>query len=393
MINLIFDVNNIAHRSLFVTGGYGSKAYTYDTQNEIDQFVRKMGIDISYIIRMIRPSRIIFAQDSGSWRKTIKIEENDGYKGNRFKSAKINWNNVYNALEEFTEILQSSGILITKIDKAEADDIICLWSNELQFNQKQHVIIVSGDEDMRQLVSTHYNDSSKDNVSFCTVFNPFMQGKNASRKLYVPKYFEEWINKADEVDFMNLKGTINIDKEDFRNIISGERTKMEYINGRMIGLRKMFCGDDGDNIPSVYSWINDKGNEKRITNSLFEKIYEYIINEPDEIIDYYDVQERSDRVLYALKKVTKQDNIEIDINERLKRQIKLVILSPCLFPKEITETFNILKVSELNKPKINLGNVNMYNLLEGTKYVKTSKDTNEIDIFKEIDRMSGKSLF
>ena len=94
MTNLILDLSNLAFRSLFITGGFGSKKFTFDNQYELDQFIRKLAIDVSYIIRQTNPSRVLFALDSKSWRKNITIEENEGYKAHREKSKFINWDNV-----------------------------------------------------------------------------------------------------------------------------------------------------------------------------------------------------------------------------------------------------------------------------------------------------------
>lgn len=392
MTNLIFDLNNIAHRSMFVVGGYGSKQFTFDSQSEIDQLMRKMAMDISFIVRLINPSRIIFAQDDTSWRKKIKIDENEGYKGNRVKAKHINWDNVYNSLREFTEIMEVNGMILTKIPTAEADDIMALWAKEIAQRQHQHVIIVSGDEDIRQLAGAYW---SGDKQSFITVFNPFMQGKNASRKLYVSGNFELWLNSAENVDFM--RPSFNVDKEDFRKIITAERTKMEVVNGGMIALRKMFCGDDGDNIPSIYTWLNDKGVEVRLTNSKFEKIYEMLeastkFNSSKPQIDHNDIIERHEDVLDAIKKVIKQTP-PFNIQDRLVRQVKLVVLDPDFFPAEIVEKFNEVKQRDLDLPRVNYANTNMHDLLEGTRYVREKKNENESAIFKQIDRIKGTALF
>ena len=387
MTNLIFDLNNIAHRSMFVIAGYGSKMYTFDSQSEIDQLMRKMAMDISFIVRLINPSRIILAQDDTSWRKKIKIEENEGYKGNRVKNKIINWNNIYTALDEFTEIMESNGMILSKIPTAEADDLMALWANELAINNNQHVIIVSGDEDIRQLVSSSTYEGKP---VFVTVFNPFMQGKNASRKLYVPDNFEAWLNEAEAIDFM--RPTINIDKEDFKKIITSERTKLEVVNGGMIALRKMFCGDDGDNIPAMHTWINDKGKEVRLTNSKFEKIYELLLDSSDKQLTHRDILNRPDDVLEAFKKVIKQTP-PYNIQDRLIRQVKLVVLDSDFFPKEITQKFNEIKQSQLDLPRVNYANTNMHDLLEGTRYVREKKNENESSIFKQIDRIKGTALF
>jgi len=219
-----------------------------------------------------------------------------------------------------------------------------------------------------------------------------MQGKNASRKLYVPDHFENWINEADAVDFMNMKGSINVDKEDFKKIVNAEKTKIEHVDGRMIAMRKIFCGDDGDNIPAIFTWLNDKGKEVRITNSPFEKIYAMIQDSPTELVDHLDLMERSDRVLEAIIKVTKQTP-PFKFEDRLKRQIKLVVLDKYLFPEEIVDEFESLKEKELAKPRVNYGSINMHNLLEGTRYVRERKSENTASIFKEIDRIKGMQLF
>jgi len=396
MTNLIFDLNNIAHRSMFVVGGYGAKQYTFDSQSEVDQLMRKMAMDIAFITRLINPSRIIFCQDDSSWRKDIKIEENEGYKGNRVKSKIINWNNVYAAIGEFTEIMESNGMIITKIPKAEADDLIALWSQELLTEQEQNVIIVSGDEDIRQLV-TSYTSHGKGEI-FITVFNPFLQGKNAYRKLYVPEGFETWLNTADAVDFMNMKGTINLDKEDFKKIITAERTKMEVVNGNMIAMRKLFCGDGGDNVPAFHTWLvknkDGEDEEKRVTNSKFEKMYEYLQEKLGEemFIDHYILLESVDEIKEAFTKVMKFEP-PFDVEKRLKRQIDLVVLDPEFFPADIFKEFHKIKKDQLNKPRINFANAKMQDLLEGTRYVNSKKIENEAPIFKQIDRIQGKALF
>jgi 5'-3' exonuclease len=393
MTNLIFDLNNIVHRSMFVVGGYGSKKFTFDSQSEIDQLMRKIAMDTTFIIRLINPSRILFALDDKSWRKDIKIDENEGYKANRTKSSYINWNNVYTALSEFSDLMKSNGFIVTKIENAEADDVVALWSHELMNSQSQHVIIVSGDEDLRQLVN--YKTLPFNNkIIFTTVFNPFMQRKNASRKLYVPQHFQDWITATEAIDIFNMKGSINIDKEDFRKIITAEKTKMEVIDGRMIVLRKMFCGDDGDNIPAIYSWLNEKGVEIRITNSKFEKIYEMLQQNPEESLTYLDIIKRIEKVLEAIKKVTKQNiSDNFDMWTRLDRQMKLVVLDKELFPEKIVKTFEGIKENELSKPRVNYANLNMHNLLEGTRYVRERKNENEAPIFKQIDRIKGNALF
>jgi len=383
-------------RSLFIVGGYGSKQYTFDNQTELDQLMRKVATDVSQVIRTINPSRVIFALDSKSWRKDISIDENEGYKAQRTKSAMINWDNVFKIMGEFADILETNGFIVSKFDKAEADDLIALWRKELLLNQNQHVIIISADEDVRQLVGGTHNIpgvSKNDKFAFCTVYNPFLQGKNASKKLFVPdKYFDEWILDADPGDFFN-RG-IDVDKEDFQRIINDSKTKMEKINGNQIVMRKIFCGDDGDNVPAIYTWLNDKGKEVRITESKFEKIVDYIgATSPQ------DLMEKKDHIYDQLINIS-GTRPGFKMEDRLNRQMKLVLLDPSIFPESFVKEFQKRVGEELSKPQVRPQNWNMVSILEGTRYVtagangKYKKPTTEASIFGEIDRINlNKALF
>lgn len=394
MINLIFDVSNLAYRSMFIVGGYGSKSYTFDSQNEIDQLMRKLAMDVSFLVRLANPSRVIFAMDSKSWRKQIHIEENEGYKGQRTKAEHINWDNIFNALSEFGMIMESNGMIVTKIENAEADDIIALWTNELQINQHQHVIIVSGDEDLRQLVRSYPYEPNK--TAFSVVFNPISTGKSG-RKLYHSENFFKWLNDNEDVDIWNFSTTIDIDKQDFQRIKDTEKVTLEEVDGTLIATRKIFCGDDGDNIPSIFTWLTKDKNgedvEKRITASKFEKIYEAIKLDPKETsIDHVSLLARSDKILQAIKDVTKQIP-PFNIESRLQRQIQLVVLDPLVFPKSITKEFNENLKFQLEKPRwSNYSSINMQELLNGTRYVREKKGT-VANIFKEIDNIKGTALF
>jgi 5'-3' exonuclease len=368
---------------MFSVSNYGQKSYTFDDQDQLDQLMRKICMDISYIIRCINPSRVIFALDSSSWRKDINIEENEGYKANREKSKNINWDNIYASLDEFSEIMEGNGYIVTRIKGGEADDTITLWNNELHMIQHQHVVIVTGDEDMRQLVSSHIHD---DKPVFTTVFNPFMQGKNASRKLYIPTGFREWLNTMEEADIFNL--TMDVDKEEFAKLERTEKIRFEETDGNLIKMRKIFCGDDGDNIPSIFTWLKN-GKEVRFTNSKFEKMMEVLGPK----CDHDELLKKSDIVLANIKSLTKETP-SFNIDERLKRQIKLVALDPGVFPENIRTAFAGLKDEELKKPKTKNTHINMYELLKGTKYVTEKvQSQNKSSIFNDVDKINKIALF
>jgi len=404
MINLQFDISNIFMRSLFAISGFGQKSYTFDNQKELDELMRKVAMDTSFIIRGMNPARVIFTVDSKSWRKQIHIEENDGYKASREeKKVKLNWNNVYSVMDEFLSLANDYGFLVSKIDTAEADDIMALWSHVFAFDRNEHIISVSGDEDIRQLV--FFNEEAS-TPAYATVFNPFLQGKNASRKLFIPAGFNNWVNKDDEeVSIWNMSASINPDKESFKRILTMDKTKFEEVDGRMIRLRKIFCGDDGDEIPSIFTWIipgvDKNGDPKtaRFTESKFDKLYEDLQSTAVRPLDYFNILEKKEKVLELLIKYTKQTP-SFDIGTRLNRQIKLVALDPFVFPDSIKEKFEAEKDILLAKPRIDVASITMHNLLQGTRYVSSSyggksKTTgSEASIFGHLDRINmNKKLF
>jgi len=389
MTNLIFDLSNMFYRSMFIVGGYGTEQFTFDSQQEVDKLMRKVTTDISYIIRQLNPSRVLFAIDSRSWRKDISIDENDGYKANRKKSEHLNWDNIFNTMKEFGDILDTNGFVVTKVETAEADDIITLWRDELLFNKNEHVIMVSADEDIRQLAAFWPYTPGK--MAFGTIYNPFSSGKT-QKKLYVPKHFNEWLNKKESGDIFNR--SIDVDKEEFFKLRDNENVLIEEINGEHIGLKKIFCGDDGDNVPAIHSWLNQKEKKVRITNSKFIKILDLI-----KVSDYLDLFE-PDNVKIIEEQLIKFSEPKIPtknirpltfkIKDRLARQSKLVILSRNEFPEEILDGFDNIKETEYKRPYINAQECNLTSILDGTRYINSSYKGNESSIFKDIDKINSK---
>jgi len=384
MTNAIFDLSNMFFRSMFIVGGYGKKQYTFDSQREQDQLMRKVATDVTSIIRTINPSRVIFALDSKSWRKGISIDENEGYKGHRKKSEVINWDNIYKIMAELAEILKTNGFIVSQIDNAEADDLMALWRDQLLYSENQHVILVSADEDVRQLVDS----TSSNKKAFSVVYNPFTMGKNSTKRLFVPEGFKNWLNDDEDIgDIFNR--SIDVDKEDFKRILN-EKVNLEEISGKEIALRKIFCGDDGDNVPAIYTWLNDKGKEVRITNRHYEKIVDYIGAK-----NWKDLLAKSEIILDQLIEIS-GTRPPFDINKRLDRQSKLVVLDRSLFPPVIVESFMKDVKENYSGNHISPQTWNMLSMLEGTRYVNAKGQVssgNEASIFGQIDRISNKELF
>jgi len=85
-----------------------------------------------------------------------------------------------------------------------------------------------------------------------------------------------------------------------------------------------------------------------------------------------------------------------DINKRLDRQSKLVVLDRSLFPPVIVESFMKDVKENYSGNHISPQTWNMLSMLEGTRYVNAKGQVssgNEASIFGQIDRISNKELF
>lgn len=391
MTNLVFDLSNMFFRSMHIVGGiYTGNAYTFDNQDELDQLMRKLSTDVSYIIRQLGSSRVILTMDSKSWRKNIEIEENEGYKANRDKSESINWDNIYACMDEFAAILESKGSITSKIDSAEADDLMCLWRDELLFEKGEHVILVSGDKDIKQL-------AARNGDKFACIYNPFKQGKNP-KKLFTPSGFQTWLMTEDEGSFFNM--SIDVDRDSFKKLIN-DGIVLNEINPKDIVLDKVFCGDDGDNIPSIHTWIgkDSNGNNKtyRITPSKYKKIMK-LISKTESYDDVDNNTLKNEETLEIIKDFLVKESkkpLPFNIKDRVNRQINLVYLERTEIPGDIIDIFND-SIIGIENAKVNSSNWNMHTILEGTRYVntKTAKIKSEAFIFKDLDNIiKSKNLF
>jgi hypothetical protein len=190
------------------------------------------------------------------------------------------------------------------------------------------------------------------------------------------------MNASEVVDIFNMNGT-DTDKEDFKRLMNDTKITTEELSGDLVGVMKVLCGDDGDNVPSIYTWLKE-GNpkEKRVTESVANKIIEKL-----KIADYIDIMDNAKGVKECLVELTKTTP-SFDIEHRIKRQVQLVILYPELFPQDIQDTFASEIEAALNTKRTIGNDISMQMLLEGTEYVTERR--NESTIFKDIDRIAIK---
>jgi len=376
---LALDWTNLAFRSLYMANGFNGSA-TYDNQEEINNYIGKMAMDISYILRMYTPNKVVFCIDSKhSWRKDII----GTYKFNRVKSSEYNWDNIFAALDSFKEHLKKLGFIFAEVEHAEADDMLALVK-EITFQepafQNYNLVLVSADADIRQLI-----DFNPITSQYCMVFNEIGTGKGGYRHLYCNESTMQWYNAPidDQInDIFNFE--VDNEREHIKSLlIANPKVKMEVTDPDNILLNKIFCGDDGDCVPAFYEWFNDKGSKKRFTNAPYLKMIELL-----GVHNIKELDQTKDSLKEAMEKVIKKEINDIDVLARLERQKKLVYLNSEMFPENIAEYKKKLTNDILHQPSLNLYGIKMDTLLKDSEFkdVLVKDKRRDADVFKSLNK-------
>lgn len=389
-LNMILDFNNFAMRSLHTCQFMEPdvKIKNFDTKKECDILIRKITIDICRVIRTFTPNRVIISCDSKQpWRKDL-YKDIDGmeYKGTREKDDEKNWNNIFSALDDLRDIFKKNGFIVTYIDRTEADDITTMWKEYL-FDKGEDVILVSSDMDWVQLVGVHNN-----NVCLC--YNP-IANNNGKKRLYLNSDINEWLETEEKPDifFSNYNKT--------RKILNGvqlidPKISFEIVDPDRVLLNKIMTGDLSDNVPSFFHYYRN-GRKQNVTELKAKHVFEALnIHNVDELIDANNKMLLKD----ALEKEMKRD-IDVDFQERLTRQRKLVELKSYLFPEDIVKKFTSTAISTCDECTVNTSNIKMEDILAGTKYLEQEevrKNGKLNSIFDDINSLSkfssnSKALF
>lgn len=387
---LALDWTNLAFRSLYMANGFNGNA-TYDIKEEIDNYIGKMAEDISYILRMYTPNKVIFCTDSKhSWRKDVI----SSYKMNREKSSNYNWDNIFAALESLKNHLKKLGYVFAEVEHAEADDMLALVK-EITFQvpafSNYNLILVSADADIRQLI-----DFKTSTSQYCMVFNEIGTGKGGFRHLYCNSKIMDWYNAPiDEQINSIFNFEPDNEREHIKSVLNNNpKVKMEETDPDNILLNKIFCGDDGDCVPSFYEWFNDKGSKKRLTNAPYVKIMSLL-----GVKTITDLELSKGSLKESIEKVIKHEINDIDVLARLERQKKLVYLCSEVFPKEIAEYKKTLADEILRQPALNLYGIKKDRLLTGSEFenvlVKNKRRDAEVfdSLNKYVDNLNLTPLF
>ena len=376
---LVLDWSNLLFRSLFMNSLYG-QANGYNRIEDIRSFMYKFTTDVCSILNIFRPTNVVIATDAQhAWRKDVLPGDDitPGYKSNRKKADNINWDNIFKCSDDLQKILSENCMHVAKVEHCEADDIAAMCK-EIVFQKypNYNVIIVSADADIRQLI-----DFNPITHQYCIVYNTTGKGKGSKRHIYVPESFETWYNTADS-NFDIFFENEDMSKTYIKQLLQANTImELSVQNPNDVVLDKIFCGDDGDCVPSFYNWYKD-GRKVRITPGKEKKVREIIgINTVQDLVD------SEYKLKPVFEKVCKRDINDIDFSERLMRQRVLVELNSKLFPEYIQDYKESLDYMIGDIPSESFWNLKSQVLLKGTQYEGyDKKKAIEAEIFKGMDK-------
>ena len=387
---LLIDGNYFLHSRLFVLPRPKNGVMLEDEASRAS-LMRKLAIDLASEVRKMRGfiDKVVVAVDARSWRKDLFPTAE--YKGTRKSDSSIDWNAVYDVYEEFQNILQKHGVVVHKIEGAEADDVLFGWST-LLINKGRNSIIWTGDKDLIQLVNY-----SKANDSYALWYSP------VQKSLYCFKDFIDVLNTSETTDTDDLlfnlstySGVKEEYKQAIKDWIQSNKVKLTEVNCDEFMFNKLLIGDKSDNIPSVVLWQKEmKGGKLRtysITDKLADKIFQQYNKENSQfVIDQLFNKDEIEKLADVVYRVIGKSSIA-QIKNNISQNMSLMMLHTKVIPDAIQNEIYSSVESEL---KVLEGTdlsqlTNKEKILEGTGWLKVSQTPKQYDAFANIPETKEK---
>lgn len=308
-------------------------------ENSSYQLADLMAQSISVILRQFRGSitNIIFVSDNRSWRKDYPmpscIETTDTYKGTRKNDETYDWKYIYKSISILSNNLKSIGVTTSNVYGVEGDDWCWWWSRKLN-SEGTNVILWTSDEDVKQLIQ-----EDEDTGAF-TAWYEKSKGLvfNSSMK---PKKFDD---EDDELgSFMAPIMPVN-------NIIKSlsKTASISYVNPVNIINKKIYIGDQGDNILPIFTY-----SKKSKTYKATQKDWSKLINfdAPGYIErDWYNNLPNLYNEIYKIKTKGDENNITTcdDFIEHAVYNKKMVWLDESQIPREVQSQMTSVEYKEIS---------------------------------------------
>ena len=308
-------------------------------ENSSHQLADLMAQSISVILRQFRGSitNIIFVSDNRSWRKDypmpLCIETTDTYKGTRKNDETYDWKYIYKSISILSNNLKSIGITTSNVYGVEGDDWCWWWSRKLN-SEGTNVILWTSDEDVKQLIQ-----EDEDTGAF-TAWYERSKGLvlNSSMK---PKKFDD---EDDELgSFMAPIMPVN-------NIIKSlsKTTPISYVNPINIINKKIYIGDQGDNILPIFTY-SKKSKIYKATQKDWSKLINF--DNPGYIEkDWSDKLPKLYNEIYKIKTKGDEQNITTcdDFVEHAVYNKKMVWLDESQIPRDVQSQMTSVEYKEIS---------------------------------------------
>lgn len=209
---LAIDGNNMAHRVFHTNQG----ALTTKDGTPSGVLIGVIKAIKAVLERFPETNRAIVLWDGGrsKWRKELypdyKAQRDYGSDDAEKKKA---YEGLWTQMEELHNMLSVIGVHSIKVQGYEADDLIALTSKYVANNTDEHVMVVSSDKDMLQLVS----DST-------SVYSPYKD------KVYSPLNFYEELGVTQKA-FIGYRALVGDTSDNIRGIQGvGEKTAKKWMD-------------------------------------------------------------------------------------------------------------------------------------------------------------------
>lgn len=237
-MNLLFDGNYLFHKTFSVFSTYyrgEDMSVVLQDKEKRQVLLRKCVIDMCYAINKFKDvKRVAFTIDSSSWRYELYAN----YKYSLTKVKDAFYPQFLECLNAFEELLRKRGIIVSRVQGAEGDDLMYVWSLYFGYCLDEELVIITGDSDIRQMMTRNvslFANNSKNLKMYCV----------PEREVFWNEYLDTDIEVVPVKPFEIL-------------------------------LYKVIMGDTSDNIPKLKKGFGEKA---------FHRFIEYITpyNEPNDV--------------------------------------------------------------------------------------------------------------
>ena len=170
-MNILFDGNYLFHKTFSIFSTYykgQDMAVVLQDKEKRQVLLRKCIIDMCATLKRFEKdiTRVAFVIDSSSWRYNFYAD----YKYSLTRVRDSSYEGFLSCLNEFEELLRKRGIIVSRVQGAEGDDLLYVWSLYFGYCLDEELVIVTGDSDIRQIMNKNvslFNNNSKNLKMYC----------------------------------------------------------------------------------------------------------------------------------------------------------------------------------------------------------------------------------